>query len=71
MVFVQIAEGVDDETWLYHLKRADYSTWFREGIKDESLADEAGQYEGDESLRPSESREKIKAAIERRYTAAV
>jgi len=70
MAFLQIAEGLDDETWLYHLNRADYSRWFREGIKDESLAEEAAQYERDESLSPAESRDRIKAAIERRYTAA-
>jgi hypothetical protein len=75
--FLQLAEGLDDETWLYHLTRGDYSKWFREGIKDEALADEVRQYElaaamGNEqegSLGPRESREKIKAAIEQRYTA--
>jgi phosphoglycolate phosphatase (TIGR01487 family) len=69
-LFLQIAAGLDDETWLFHLKRADYSKWFREGIKDESLADEVAQYERDESLAPGESRERIRAAVERRYTAA-
>jgi len=69
-VFLQIASGLDDDTWLYHLRRGDYSKWFREGIKDESLAEEAAQYARDESLGPAESREKIKAAVERRYTAA-
>jgi hypothetical protein len=36
----------------------------------EGLASEAAPYERDESLDPRESRAKIKAAIERRYTAA-
>ncbi|MEO5656357.1 MAG: HAD-IIB family hydrolase, partial [Nitrospiria bacterium] len=40
--FVQLAQGVDDETWMHHLRRGDYSRWFREAIKDEALADEAG-----------------------------
>jgi hydroxymethylpyrimidine pyrophosphatase-like HAD family hydrolase len=35
MLFAQLAEGVDDETWLHHLQRRDYSRWFREAIKDE------------------------------------
>jgi hypothetical protein len=70
-LFLQIADGVDDATWLYHLKRGDYSRWFREGIKDDLLADEAAGSERDESLSPVESRGKIRAAVERRYTAAV
>src|SRR5262249_12127523 len=40
-VFMQLAEGVDDETWLHHLRRGDYSSWFRFTIKDEELAAEA------------------------------
>jgi HAD superfamily hydrolase (TIGR01484 family) len=38
MLFMQTAEGVDDATWLHHLRRGDYSDWFREAIKDEDLA---------------------------------
>jgi phosphoglycolate phosphatase (TIGR01487 family) len=68
-LFVQLAEGVDDETWLYHLKRHDYSKWFRDRIKDEGLADEVAQYEADESLDPRASREKVGGAVNRRYTA--
>ena len=41
IIFTQIAEGLDDETWSYHLRRGDYSRWFREVIKDAELADEA------------------------------
>ncbi|HJZ97272.1 MAG TPA: HAD-IIB family hydrolase [Candidatus Solibacter sp.] len=67
-MFIQLAEGLDDETWLYHLRRGDYSRWFREGIKDESLAAEAEACERD-SMSARESREKIKNAIEQRYTA--
>jgi hypothetical protein len=66
--FVQLAEGVDDETWRYHLARGDYSRWFRERIKDEALADEVAEYERQERRVPDESRERVKAAIERRYT---
>src|SRR5207248_2434704 len=38
MVFLQVADGVDAETWLYHLARGDYSRWIRDAIKDEALA---------------------------------
>src|SRR6266581_4562019 len=67
-VFMQLADGVDDETWLHHLRQQDYSRWFREAIKDEDLAAEAAAVETQPGLSPKESRELIKAAIERRYT---
>jgi hypothetical protein len=67
--FVEMASGVDDETWRHHLARGDYSRWFRDAIKDEDLATEAEQIEGDPALEPSDSRRRIREAIERRYTA--
>ncbi|HZE35621.1 MAG TPA: HAD-IIB family hydrolase [Candidatus Eisenbacteria bacterium] len=67
-LFIQLAEGVDDETWLHHLRIQDYSRWFREAIKDEDLASEAAGVERQTGLAPGQSRELIKAAIERRYT---
>jgi hydroxymethylpyrimidine pyrophosphatase-like HAD family hydrolase len=67
--FLQMAEGVDDETWLYHLRCRDYSRWFRENIKDPELAEEAERAEGDSSLDARQSRERIRGAIEHRYTA--
>jgi len=67
-LFIQLADGVDDVTWLHHLKSGDYSRWFREAIKDEGLALEAADVERRADLAPRQSRELIKAAIERRYT---
>src|SRR6266852_4855887 len=67
-VFMQLADGVDDETWLHHLRQQDYSRWFREAIKDEELAAEAARVEEDSSVPPGESRALIKVAIEQRYT---
>ena len=69
ILFLQIADGVDDGTWLHHLRKADYSQWFREMIKDPELAGEAAAIESDPSLNPRDSRAKIRAAIEKRYTA--
>lgn len=66
--FTQLAEGVDDETWLYHLHQQDYSRWFQEAIKDETLAEEAARIEANPKLSAKESRDRIKAAIEQRYT---
>jgi HAD superfamily hydrolase (TIGR01484 family) len=69
LIFGQLAEGVDDATWLYHLHRGDYSRWFRDIIKDEDLAAEAVRIENLREISPQESRRLIKAAIEQRYTA--
>jgi|SRR5215469_2327856 len=70
-MFLQLADGVDDETWNYHLGRGDYSRWFREAIKDDDLANEAAQYEQPNEFSPRESRDRIKSAVERRYSAPV
>jgi hydroxymethylpyrimidine pyrophosphatase-like HAD family hydrolase len=69
VVFLQLADGVDDETWLYHLRRDEYSRWFREVIKDEELAEEAAVIEQQQNISADESRKLIRAAIEQRYTA--
>jgi hypothetical protein len=67
-LFMQLADGIDDDSWLHHLKQGDYSRWFREHIKDDELASEAAAVENQPGLPPTESRALIKAAIERRYT---
>jgi hypothetical protein len=69
VLFLQLAEGVDDGTWLHHLRAGDYSRWVRDAINDQELAAEVAGIECDESLSASESQERVKAAIERRYTA--
>jgi hydroxymethylpyrimidine pyrophosphatase-like HAD family hydrolase len=68
IVFMQIADGVDDKTWDFHLLRGDYSHWFKECIKDEALAGEALQIEQSKRLAAADSRKMIKAAITRRFT---
>jgi hydroxymethylpyrimidine pyrophosphatase-like HAD family hydrolase/energy-coupling factor transporter ATP-binding protein EcfA2 len=68
ITFTQLAQGVDDETWLYHLHEHDYSQWFKEAIKDDALAQEAEKVEAMPQISASESRDRIKAAIEQRYT---
>jgi hypothetical protein len=68
LLFLQMAEGVDDDTWEYHLRRGDYSAWFRDMIKDDTLADEAAEVEGRYGLSPAESRALIRQAVERTYT---
>jgi hydroxymethylpyrimidine pyrophosphatase-like HAD family hydrolase len=70
MSFLQIGDGVDDDTWLYHLRAGDYSGWIARVVKDETLADEVAAVERSASrMPPSESRRAVRDAIERRYTA--
>jgi HAD superfamily hydrolase (TIGR01484 family) len=69
ILFLQLADGVDDETWTYHLRQGDYSGWFRDVVKDEELADEARQVEEMAGVTPAEGRRLIREAVERKYTA--
>ncbi len=68
-LFVQIAEGIDDRTWLHHLQAGDYSRWLRDAVRDDDLAAEVAEIEKDRAIDPHESRARIKDAITRRYTA--
>jgi hypothetical protein len=68
-VFLQIAEGLDDETWLFHLKRSDYSKWLRDAIKDQDVAGAVENIEQDEGLSPAESRCRVAHVIREKYTA--
>lgn len=68
ILFMQIADGIDDDTWLYHLHRGDYSRWFRESIKDDCLAKETENIEQTNGIPPEKSRSLIREKIERRYT---
>ncbi len=67
--FIQIARGIDDETWLFHLENHDYSNWMRNAIKDEELAEELSRAES-ESTDQGSSRSRIIKAIEAKYTVA-
>lgn len=68
ILFMQLADGVDDATWTFHLQQGDVSRWFTQAIKDGDLAAEAKNIEQQTELEPKESRARIKAAIEKRYT---
>ncbi|MFO7276670.1 MAG: HAD family hydrolase [Pseudomonadota bacterium] len=68
LLFLQLAEGVDDDTWLHHLRGRDYSRWIRDCIKDRPLAEEVAEIENRADTSPQESRRLIRRAIESRYT---
>jgi hydroxymethylpyrimidine pyrophosphatase-like HAD family hydrolase len=67
-IFSQIAEGIDEETWLFHLHRGDYSKWFRGAVKDPYLADQTEGVERRRGLRPMETRNLVRRLIDTRYT---
>lgn len=67
-IFLQIADGVDDETWIHHLRNGDFSEWIRRAIKDEELGDELARIERSRESDPVETRKQVRAAIESRYT---
>jgi hypothetical protein len=69
MLFLQIAEGLDDRTWEHHRRSGHYSEWFRDHIKDPDLGQAAAEIEKDTSLNPAESRKRISEAVLQRYTA--
>ena len=68
MVFCQTAEGIDEATWMYHLRRGDYSRWFRHAVKDDFLADETERVEHRSDLEPWQTRQMIQELINARYT---
>jgi hypothetical protein len=67
MLFLQIGDGVDDATWLHHLRQHDYSSWIRDAIKNEQLAAELEAIEQAEA-DATVSRTRVREAIERVYT---
>ena len=67
--FVQLAEGIDADTWEFHRHRNDYSRWFRSSLHDEEMAAEIEGLENEMSLDESASRQKIKDVILQKYTA--
>jgi hypothetical protein len=68
-IFMQVAEGVDDETWQFHLANGDYANWFRGVIRDEDLATLAEELSRDSQSSPQESRGQLLDFIRRKYEA--
>lgn len=66
-IFIQLAEGVDEETWNYHLRRHDYSTWFHDVIHDHDMATNLRMIEQADELSASRSRERVLECIRERF----
>ncbi len=62
-VFCQFAEDIDEQTWIFHLKRSDYSHWSRKSIKDGYLADETRRIERSTDLTPPQTRQLIQKLV--------
>lgn len=69
-MFAQIAEGVDDETWLFHLRNGDYSRWLEAHLTDPPLIEEIKAAEANRDLDAAATRKVILGAIEEKYTGA-
>jgi 3-deoxy-D-manno-octulosonate 8-phosphate phosphatase KdsC-like HAD superfamily phosphatase len=67
-LFCQIAEGIDEETWMFHLKQGHYSAWFRHSVKDAFLADEMQRIEQRSDLTPLQTRQLVRDLVGARYT---
>jgi hypothetical protein len=67
-IFAQLADGIDEASWMFHLRRGDYSRWFRGAVKDSYLAEQAERIEKRTDLHPVETRRLIRSMIEARYT---
>ena len=66
-IFMQVGEGVDDDTWLHHLKQGDYTQWFREIIKDEQLAEKAERLSSNGDASAKSSRRELFDLIRKKY----
>lgn len=67
-VFCQIAEGIGEDTWMFHLRRHDYSRWMRDVIRNRDLAAAVEDIERRADLTPAQARALVCAAVEARYT---
>jgi hypothetical protein len=67
-LFCHIGRGIDEETWLFHLRRGDYSRWIRESVKDKDLAAVVRHVEKRSDHDSQDSRNRICDAIEARYS---
>lgn len=68
VLFLELGDGVDAQTWQFHLQRGDYARWFEEVIGDAELAQAARAVQEEQELSVDEGRARIREAVEQRYT---
>lgn len=69
-LFLQIGDGVDEETWAHHRRQGDYSEWIRETIGDDDLAEQIAEVEQDDDQPTEKARARVRDLILERYTQA-
>jgi hypothetical protein len=67
-MFLQIGDGVDDETWEFHRKSNDYSKWLGDTLRNPDMAKETLAIERDRTLNAKEARAAIRKIIESKFT---
>ena len=65
--FLALADGVDDDTWLHHLRALDYAKWIEFSLKDKALAQTIREV-AKRSDDAADSRAQVRKAIEERYS---
>jgi HAD superfamily hydrolase (TIGR01484 family) len=68
ILFMDLADGVDDDTWEFHRRKGEISQWLRQEIKDEGLAERVAAVERNQQLDAAASRRKMRELIEATYT---
>jgi hypothetical protein len=68
ILFTDLADGVDEETWLFHWGRGDVSKWIRTCVKDAPLADRIVAVEREVPDDAASSRRLVRELIEETYT---
>jgi HAD superfamily hydrolase (TIGR01484 family) len=69
ITFLDLADGVDEETWLHHWQKGEISDWLRRCVKDDELADNVAAVEREARDDATQSRERVRELIEAQYTA--
>ena len=70
VLFLQIGNGLDDETWQHHRGQGDYSRWLADVIGDEELAADVADVERDDNLSVRDARERLRDLVRQKYTLA-
>jgi hydroxymethylpyrimidine pyrophosphatase-like HAD family hydrolase len=65
--FVKVSRGLQPEVWAGHLARGDFTRWFRDVIRDESLAAAVEALQQQADLDPVQGIETLAHMIVRRY----
>jgi len=68
ILFTQLADGVDADTWLFHWQRGDISGWLRRCVKDEALTDQVRTLEQEVPDDADASRQAMRELIQQHYT---